>query len=290
MYDCIIIGGGIAGLTAGIYCGRAGIKALILEGELCGGQILSSPEVENYPGFFGSGYELAEITEKQAISSGTEIAFEEAEDLSLFGDIKKVGSHEGKTVIIATGAKHRKAGFEGEERLSGAGISYCALCDGAFFKGKETAVIGGADSAVSEALYLSKICKKVYLIYRRDKLRAEAFLINKLQNTKNIELITNTAVKAAVGDKKLEKIITDRGELSLSGLFVSAGLDPNTEKFRSIIDTDESGYIKTDNRLRTSLSGVFAAGDCRKKTLRQLVTAAADGALAAREATDYLKE
>mgnify|MGYP000134537897 FL=1 len=282
MYDCLIIGGGLAGLTAAIYTARAGLSTAVIEGEQCGGQAVMADLVENYPGFVGSGYELAEKTEQQAENVGVEIIYDEIESVDFEGKVKKAvgfeNSYEGKFVIVATGAKHKIAGFQGEENFTGAGVSYCAVCDGAFFADMEVAVIGGANTAVSEAIYLSNICKKVYLIYRKDKLRADNTLVERLNTKENIEVLYNTIPVKVDGNDSVEKLITDKGELSVKGVFVAVGFNPSTTIFENKLELDEYGYIKTDSNLATNVSGVFAVGDCRTKQLRQMITAASDGA------------
>lgn len=282
MYDCLIIGGGLAGLTAAIYTARAGLSTAVIEGEQCGGQAVMADLVENYPGFVGSGYELAEKTEQQAENVGVEIIYDEIESVDFEGKVKKAvgfeNSYEGKFVIVATGAKHKIAGFQGEENFTGAGVSYCAVCDGAFFADMEVAVIGGANTAVSEAIYLSNICKKVYLIYRKDKLRADNTLVERLNTKENIEVLYNTIPVKVDGNDSVEKLITDKGELSVKGVFVAVGFNPSTTIFENKLKLDEYGYIKTDSNLATNVSGVFAVGDCRTKQLRQMITAASDGA------------
>ena len=280
MYDCLIIGGGLAGLTAAIYTARAGLSTAVIEGEQCGGQAVMADLVENYPGFVGSGYELAEKTEQQAENVGVEIIYDEIESVDFEGKVKKAvgfeNSYEGKFVIVATGAKHKRAGFQGEENFTG--VSYCAVCDGAFFADMEVAVIGGANTAVSEAIYLSNICKKVYLIYRKDKLRADNTLVERLNTKENVEVLYNTIPVKVDGNDSVEKLITDKGELSVKGVFVAVGFNPSTTIFENKLELDEYGYIKTDSNLATNVSGVFAVGDCRTKQLRQMITAASDGA------------
>lgn len=293
MYDCFIIGGGIAGLTAAIYAARAGLKTAVAESLQCGGQSLFAHEIENYPGFSGSGAELAEKVREQAEAAGAEIVYDEIIHVRLSGNIKALQGEENaynsKTVIIAVGASHKKAGFKGEEEFTGRGVSYCALCDGGFFEGRDVCVIGGANSAVSEALYLSKICRKVYIIYRRNQLRAERTATERAKKTNNIEILYNTVVKEVCGKDLAEKVITDKGELKVSGIFVSVGQRPHTEIFKDCLELNEEGYIKTKQGLETALPGVFAAGDCRVKSLRQLITAASDGALAAEGAIRLLR-
>ena len=276
MYDCLIIGGGLAGLTAAIYTARAGLSTAVIEGEQCGGQAVMADLVENYPGFVGSGYELAEKTEQQAENVGVEIIYDEIESVDFKGKVKKAigfeNSYEGKFVIVATGAKHKRAGFQGEEDFTG------AVCDGAFFTDMEVAVIGGANTAVSEAIYLSNICKKVYLVYRKDRLRADSTLVERLNKKENIEVLYNTIPVKVDGENSVEKLITDKGELSVKGVFVAVGFSPSTSIFKDVLELDEYGYIKTDSDLATNVGGVFAVGDCRTKQLRQMITAASDGA------------
>jgi thioredoxin reductase (NADPH) len=265
----------------------------VLEKEQCGGQAILTDMIENYPGFSGSGYELIEKIESQAVAAGVEIIYDEIESTQLSGDVKRLvgfeDTYEAETVIIATGASHRRAGFVGEEEFSGAGISYCAVCDGAFFKDKSVAVIGGANTAVSEAIYLSKLCKKVYVVYRRDKLRADYALVKKLEALENVELVFNAVPLEVKGNRSVELLVTDKGELEVSGVFVAAGLVPSTELFSDEIELDENGYIKVKHGLKTNIDGVFAAGDCRVKKLRQMITAASDGATAATEAISFLE-
>lgn len=289
MYDCIIIGGGIAGLTAGIYTARAGLKTVVLEKEQTGGQALFADKIENYPGFLGSGAELMEKVEEQAVNAGAEIVYDTVEKVSLAGETKIIYGEENeyrsKTVIIALGASHKKAGFEGEDEYAGRGVSYCAVCDGAFFKNKRAAVIGGANTAVSEALYLADICEKVYLVYRRDKLRAEDVLVKRLEQKENVQIIYNSVPLSVTGEKSVQKLTVTSGELEVSGVFVAAGIRPETEFLKDELKLDSDGFIIAHGS-KTDIPGVFAAGDCRKKGLRQLVTAAADGAVCA----DLVKE
>ncbi len=291
MYDVIIAGGGIAGLTAAIYAARSGLTTVIIEKEQTGGQAIFADKIENYPGFCGSGFELIEKIEEQAVNAGAEIVYDNILSLSLDNDIKQAvceeSTYTGKTVILALGASHKKAGFKGEEEFAGKGVSYCAVCDGAFFKGKSVAVIGGANTAVSEALYLSDICSEVYLIYRRDRLRAEETLIKRLSQKKNIKVLYNTLPVEAKGGKSIEKLITSTGEIAVNAVFVAVGFAPNTELIKNTVELDESGFILAHG-LKTNISGVFAAGDCRKKALKQLITAAADGAGAAALAKEFL--
>ncbi len=294
MYDCIIIGGGIAGLTAGIYAARAGLSTVIVEKEQCGGQALMADIVENYPGFEGYGFELIEKIQQKAEKSGALIEYDEIKSVDFSGKIKYVKGFEktyrGKTIIVATGARHKRAGFIGEDTFAGMGVSYCAICDGAFFKEKDVAVIGGANTAVSEALYLANICRKVYLIYRGSKLRADFALTERIKSRDNIEVIYNSIPIRVTGDTTVEKIITDKEEINVNGVFVAVGLIPVTGLFYNILELDDRGYIKTKHELKTNCKGVFAAGDCRVKKLQQMICSASDGAIAATEAVKAVKE
>lgn len=292
MYDCIIVGGGIAGLTAGIYAARAGLKTAVIEKLQYGGQAVMADKVENYPGFEGTGGELSEVIYSQAEKSGVELLYDEIENFDIENDIKLIKTAEreleSKAVILAVGAHHNRAGFKNEERLVGAGVSYCAVCDGAFFEGQTVGVIGGANSAVSEALYLSNICEKVYLFYRKDKLRADNTLVQRLSQCKNIEVIYNAEPIEVKGDDFVKSLVTTRGEYALNAVFVAVGLSPSTECFDEMLNVDKRGYIITNQNMSTNIKGVFAAGDCRAKPLRQLITAAYDGAIAANSAIEYV--
>lgn len=292
MYDCIIVGGGIAGLTAGIYAARAGLKTAVIEKLQYGGQAVMADKVENYPGFEGTGGELSEVIYSQAENSGVELLYDEIEHFDIENDIKLIKTTEreleAKAVILAVGAHHNRAGFKNEERLVGAGVSYCAVCDGAFFEGRTVGVIGGANSAVSEALYLSNICEKVYLFYRKDKLRADNTLVQRLNQSKNIEVIYNAEPIEVKGEDFVKSLVTTRGEYDLNAVFVAVGLSPSTECFGEMLNVDKRGYIITDQNMSTNIKGVFAAGDCRVKPLRQLITAAYDGAIAANSAIEYV--
>lgn len=296
MYDIIIVGGGCAGLTAALYSARAGKKVLILEGSAVGGQITSSPMVDNYPGIAHmSGMEFADNLFSQVSEYGVEL------ELDIVTDVKKdndgtftvtsdYGMYKSRKVIIASGVKHRSLGLENEEKLTGCGISYCAVCDGAFFKGKTVAIAGGGNTAVREALFLSDICAEVCVIHRRDTFRAETHLVEQMKQKENICLITDTVVKSVNGTEKLQslllmdKVTGEEKILEVSGLFVAVGHVPKNEAFKRLVELDEHGYIIADEKCRTSCEGVFAAGDCRVKEVRQLTTAAADGSIAALEA------
>jgi len=290
MYDLIIIGAGPAGLTAAIYAQRANLKTLILEKETIGGQISSSPLVENYPGFKQiSGMELSNNFFEQAISLGADFEIEEVLKIEN-GKTKKVitdqNTYECKSIIIATGAHHRKLGLENEEELIGKGVHYCATCDGAFYKDKTVAVIGGANTAVTSAIYLSSICKKVYLIYRKDVLKCEKTLLEKVKSKENVEIIYNTNVTKLIGNP-LEKIeLNNSEELTVDGMFVCIGAEPKTVELENL-PIDGNGYIISEDCL-TNIEGIFVAGDVRTKEIRQVTTATADGAVAALAACRYI--
>lgn len=300
MYDIIIIGTGPAGLAAAIYGERARLSLLVIEKQpMSGGQIINTTDVDNYPGLQGvGGFELASKLRSHADAMGAEIITAEVKEVELLGDVKRVVTedavYEGKTVIIATGATHRKLGVAGEEELLGAGVSYCATCDGAFFRGKEVAVIGGGDVALEDALFLSRISSKVYLIHRRDEFRGAKSLQEKVFAAENIEIIWNTVAEEVVGEGKVEalalknRVTGEAYRLSVQGVFVAVGIQPNTELFRGMTELDKSGYICAGEEGNTSIPGVFAAGDVRTKQLRQVITAAADGANAVTSVEHYL--
>ena len=265
---------------------------------MSGGQIINTTDVDNYPGSRVGGFELASKLRSHADAMGAEIITAEVKEVELLGDIKRVVTedavYEGKTVIIATGATHRKLGVAGEEELLGAGVSYCATCDGAFFRGKEVAVIGGGDVALEDALFLSRISSKVYLIHRRDEFRGAKSLQEKVFAAENIEIIWNTVAEEVVGEGKVEalalknRVSGETYRLSVQGVFVAVGIQPNTELFRGMTELDKSGYICAGEEGNTSIPGVFAAGDVRTKQLRQVITAAADGANAVTSVEHYL--
>ena len=293
MTDVAIIGAGTAGLTAAIYARRAGRSVVIFEGEAPGGQIINTPEIDNFPGMPGvSGYEYANKLYEQAQQFGAEFVFDTVKKVtgSLeegFHLMSEYGSEcDAKTVIIASGVKRREMGLAGEQEYTGRGISYCATCDGAFFKGKTAAVFGGGNTAVEDAIYLSKICKKVYIIHRRNQFRADAALVDELLSNDNVETKLSYTVSAIHGGDKLTGVtltsVEGRDEeLVTDALFVAIGLIPENGVFKDLVELDEAGYIVAGEDCETSCEGVFAAGDCRTKDVRQLVTAAADGATAA---------
>lgn len=297
MYDIIVIGGGPAGLTAAVYARRANKSVLVIEKGSFGGQITYSPKVENIPGFSEvTGNEFAEKLVEQALGLDAEVECAEVLEIKQ-GDIKTVvtdsGEFEGKTVIIATGAKHRMLGLPREEDFVGEGISFCAVCDGAFYSGQEVAVIGGGNSALQEAILLADLAKKVYLVQNLDFLTGEQKLQEKIAEKQNIELILGHTVKGVLGDTTLSGITiadTNGNEkiLNIDGMFVAIGLIPQNEIFSGIVNLDDRGYVSSDENCLTNANGIFVAGDCRTKKIRQVATAAADGAIAALAACDYL--
>jgi thioredoxin reductase (NADPH) len=296
LYDVIIIGGGPAGLTAAVYARRANKSVLVIEKGSFGGQITQSPKVENIPGFVAlSGNEFGEKLIEQAMEQGADI--EVAEVLKVEnGDIKVVktdsGDFEGKTVIVATGATHRLLGLEGEDKFIGEGISFCAVCDGAFYAGKTVAVIGGGNSALQEALMLSDLCKKVYVVQNLDRLTGEKKLSELLYQKENVEVILSSVVESIMGDDVLNGIVIKNGEnrrtLIIDGMFVAIGLIPQNEIVSDVIALNSWGYVDAGESCVTSCAGIFAAGDCRSKRIRQVATACADGAVAALAACDYI--
>ena len=297
IYDIVIIGGGPAGLTAAIYAGRANKKALVIEKGTFGGQITSSPKVENIPGFASvSGNEFAEQLIAQAMGLDAEIECMTAEKI-IPGNPHRVVCDDGeflaKTVIIATGTKHRLLGLPKEEEFIGDGISFCAVCDGAFYEGKTVGIVGGGNSALQEALLLSETSSKVYVIQNLDFLTGEDKLQKLVEEKENIEVITGTVVDALLGEDSFEGVVLSsadgKKDLKLDGLFVAIGLIPQNEDFADVIALDERGYVASDENCLTNIDGIFVAGDCRKKNIRQVATAAADGAVAALAACEYLR-
>lgn len=295
MYDVIIIGCGPAGMTAAIYVARANKKVLIIEKETIGGQIASSPLVENYPGYQAiSGSELANNMFEQVSELGVEVELAEVKKIE-DGKVKKVitddNIFEGKTLIIATGSKYRLLGLENEENLIGNGIHFCVACDGAFFKDKVVAVIGGGNSALINAITLSDICKKVYVVQNIDQLSAEKTLIDKLNTKNNVEIILNGSVTSLIGENNLEAIEVDVlgkiRKIELDGMFISIGLIPQSEIVKEILSINQYGYIETNDCV-TNLEGIYVAGDCRDKKVRQLTVATSDGTTAALKAIEYL--
>jgi thioredoxin reductase (NADPH) len=302
MYDLIIAGAGTAGLTAGIYAARAGMSALIIESLFAGGQIARAHVVENYPGFPEgvSGAELALKFREQAERLGARIENAQITGFELEGDEKRVltqdAEYSAKTVILAMGANYKSLGLKSEKKLVGSGVSYCATCDGAFFKRKDVAVIGGGDTALEDALYLSGFANHIYVVHRRDELRAQKALQKTAMANEKIKFVWDSVVETVLGKSFVEGVrikntkTEQLRDISVSGVFVAIGITPQTEVVKGKVNIDESGYIITDAFMRTSIPGVFAAGDIVKKPLRQVVTAAADGAVAVYSALSYLRE
>lgn len=296
MHDIIIIGAGPAGLTAAIYALRAGKSCLIIEKGAFGGQISLSPKLENYPGFSEiSGAEFSDRLLEQALTLGAEVELDEVSNVEDMGEVKLVttlsGSFRAKAVIVAAGAKHRRLGLEREEELTGMGVSYCAVCDGAFFKGLTAAVVGGGSSALQDAILLSDICEKVYLIYR-STLRGEKKLVEALEKRANVEFVPGGVVTALKGESELSSILvrTEAGEreVELQGLFVAVGYAPDNAPFAGVLKLDNWGYVASGEDCLGAVPGVFVAGDCRSKRVRQVTTAVGDGAVAALAACEYI--
>ena len=299
MYDIIIIGGGPAGLTAALYAKRANKSVLVIEKATFGGQITFSPKVENIPGFLSlSGNEFAEKMIEQVLEQGADVEMAEVTGISkndTFTVHTDSGDFEGKTVIVATGAKHRMLGLPREEQFVGEGISFCAVCDGAFYEGKTVAVIGGGNSALQEAILLSDLAKKVYVVQNLEFLTGEEKLQEQLKAKDNVEIILGTVVKELLGDTelvgiKVENQVGELRTLDIDGMFVAIGLVPQNEPFAEHIALNNWGYAEAGEDCKTSSEGIFVAGDCRSKRIRQVATAAADGAIAALAAVDYIDE
>lgn len=297
MKDIIIIGGGIAGLTAAVYAGRSGKSVLLFERKSYGGQISQSHAVENYPGFKNiSGAELSMNLRSQAEAFGCEFSNESVNEV-IDGKTKKVttnkGEFEGKAVIFALGAEPRKSGLENEKELIGRGLSYCAVCDGNFFRGRDTMVVGGGSTAVQDALYLAEICKKVYVVHRRDAFRAEESLVAKLREKENVEFVLDSVLVSATASPILKSVTVknvkteEEREIAVNGLFLAIGQVPATKEFADILPLDEYGYVIAGEDCKVR-EGIYVAGDCRKKLVRQLTTAAADGTVAATLACEAL--
>lgn len=301
-YDVIIIGGGPAGMTAGLYTSRARLKTLLIENALFGGQMTTTELIENYPGFPQgvSGDELSRFMEEQAKRFGMEAISDEVTDIGLEKDFKKVKTYGGeyisRALIICTGTEYRKLGVPGEEEYRGRGISYCATCDGAFFKDSRIIVVGGGDSALTEALFLTKFVKELTIIHRRDALRATKIYQERALSNPKIKFLWNSVVQEIKGDSVVRSVIVKNvktgevKEVETEGAFLFVGLLPRTQFIKGLVQQDETGYIVTDENCGTSIQGIFAAGDCRKKLLRQVSTSVGDGATAAFAAEKYLEE
>ena len=302
IYDLIIIGGGPAGLSAGLYGSRGGLSTLILEKFLTGGELNNTNDIENYPGVYGkSGPELASMLKEHALKFGVEIKeLVTIHEASLNNKLKLIktdqGDFQAKTVIIATGSEHRKLNVSGESEFAGRGVSYCATCDGAFFKDKHVVVVGGGNAAIEEAIFLTKFVSKLTIIHRRDKLRAEKIVQDRAFKNPKINFIWDTVILKISGEQKVKNILLknlktqEEYNFDCDGVFVFIGLDPSVELVKNQVKLDEANRIITDEKLETSIKGVFAAGDVRVTQLRQAVNATADGALSAVSATNYLEQ
>ena len=299
MYDIIVIGAGPAGMTASIYARRALKKVLVLEAISYGGQIINTLDIENYPvEAHISGFDFSTKLYNQAVDLGAEFIFEKCMKIdkknSSFEVYTSNNKYQCKSIIIATGTENRKLGLDREHEYIGKGLSYCATCDGAFYKKRDVAVVGGGNTALEDALYLSNICNKVYLIHRRDEFRGDNSVVDKIKGKTNIDIIYNSNVTKIIGDERLNAIEISnldgsKKEINVSGLFVAIGKIPENDIFKDIIEIDENGYILASENCHTNIDGIFVAGDNRTKLLRQLVTATSDGAIAATEAIHYLE-
>ena len=297
MWDIIIVGAGPAGLTAAIYALRANKKVLIFEAKTYGGQIVNAASIENYPGIEKiSGFDYATNLYNQVKNLGAEFKFETVirvdEDRSV---TTNKGTYQAKSIILATGAENRKLRIDREAELVGRGVSYCATCDGNFYKGRDVAVIGGGNTALEDAIYLSNIVNKVYLIHRREEFRADDKYVDEVKSKDNIELVLNSNVVKLNGDNRLESIVVENNdkstkEIKIDGLFIAVGQEPKNEIFNNVVDLDEKGYIISEDGVHTKVKGIYIAGDSRQKSLRQLTTAVSDGAIAATTAIKEAKE
>lgn len=302
MYDMLIIGSGPAGMGAAIYGVRAGLSLAVLDrSPISGGQVLTTYEVDNYLGLPQiSGGEISQKFREHADSLGVNFVTANVTSIEDKKDCKIVhteeGDYEAKTLLLATGATHAMLGVKGEMQLTGMGVSYCATCDGAFFRKRTVAVVGGGDVAVEDAIFLAGLCSKVYLIHRRDSLRAADSLQKKLMSMENVEILWNCEVKEIQGEDMVEKILVyhnqddSQSELEVNGVFIAVGIHPNTELYQGLVEMDEQGYVLSDESCKTTVDGIYAAGDIRKKALRQIITAVADGANAVTSAQNYLNK
>ena len=301
MYDTIIIGAGPAGMTAALYAARSNLKVALIEGGLPGGQMNNTSDIENYPGYANiSGPELAEKMFEPLENLGVEHLYGFVETIEDHGDVKKVitddEEFETRTVIVATGSKHRLLGVPGEEELNSRGVSYCAVCDGAFFRDQDLLVVGGGDSAVEEAIFLTQFAKSVTIVHRRDELRAQKVLQDRAFANEKINFIWDSVVKEIKGENRVESVVIENvktGQVTdqtFGGVFIYVGLDPVSDFVQELQIRDQAGWIVTDDHMKTSVAGVFAVGDVRQKDLRQVTTAVGDGAIAGQEAYKYIIE
>lgn len=305
-YDLVIIGAGPAGLTAGIYAARSGMRVLLVEKTLPGGQMQLAETIENFPGFPEGikGARLGDLFQRQAISAGARISITEVKEINVMRDARQRLYYLLKTeeqdfsasaIVLACGAAPRKLNVPGEEQLSGRGVSYCAVCDGPLFRGRSVAVVGGGNSACEEAIYLSKIADEVFIIHRRGSLRADKVLRDRLTGIPRIKILWNSRVTRILGEERLRAVeiehveTGEKKELAVEGIFIYAGLKPNTDFLGGLVDVNEEGFVRADGDLRTSRPGIFAAGDCRERTLRQIITACGEGAQAAWAAYHYVE-
>ena len=301
MYDTIIIGAGPAGMTAALYAARSNLKVALIEGGLPGGQMNNTSDIENYPGYANiSGPELAEKMFEPLENLGVEHLYGFVENIEDHGDVKKVitdnEEFETRTVIVATGSKHRLLGVPGEEELNSRGVSYCAVCDGAFFRDQDLLVVGGGDSAVEEAIFLTRFAKSVTIVHRRDELRAQKVLQDRAFANDKINFIWDSVVREIKGENRVESVVIENvksgqvTEQAFGGVFIYVGLDPVSDFVQELHIQDHAGWIVTDDHMKTSVAGVFAVGDVRQKDLRQVTTAVGDGAIAGQEAYKYITE
>lgn len=300
IYDLIIVGAGPAGLSAAIYAQRARLNTVVLEQNyMCGGQVINTYEVDNYPGFFGiSGFDLSEKFKEHADKLEAKIIEAQVTGIELCDGYKMIHTEDAdyktKALLIASGCHHKKLGVVGEEELAGMGVSYCATCDGSFFRNRTTCVVGGGDVAVEDAIFLARMCKKVYLVHRRDELRAAKSLQEVVKSLPNVEIVWDSVVESINGSEQVSSVLVEnvktkeKKELEVDGVFVAVGIEPEVKVFNGLVAQDDAGYLIAGEDCKTSVDGIFAAGDVRTKPLRQIVTATADGANAITSVEKYL--